>query len=567
MNSMDYLSASQGVFLANDKSDKNDLLRSSVSKYLSVKGRRTEHIVARSAHKAIITEKYPLRRINNLVDINSLSFRSNYRKYNRRDLGSVNIEKTHAKWTCRFASIFQFALLTSKIKFEARRLVYRISGGHAHDFELHHLRSLSNLKHLDLSYLRFITDTGLCEIGKLSQLEHLNLAHCCNISGKGLLNLRNLHNLESIDLTGQKPYLLKCAGALDLFASIPNLNSIKFGTLSPMQLKVLSEKRIRLMISTAKVYNLGNSDLDNITNFFQLKELTLSYNQMHASPAGLLKLGELTNLEKLDLALLFTQNPQPKEIFDFIEALTRLPKLNTLKIKGHLGGGKEAIFKLSKVLDLTLEVFQKFRAEDFCSLFNLKSLDIESITTGDGKGWPNKIPLESLRVRKVDTLISLESLRNLPHLKSLDLSRSELPQNFDWSQLADLQHLESLNLNHLNPKIENNETQLDEEGHCGYPFPFPSLLNLSLCNCELSEDNFNLIARMPNLRYLNLTRARYNEANLKQLQKAKPGLHIEFSENFSIGFFKRMKLKIKFLARSFLLNINFLFYRLLRPKV
>lgn len=92
----------------------------------------------------------------------------------------------------------------------------------ATDDVLNRLRSLRELKSLDLGFCQRLTDAGVTEIVRHRSLEFLNLGFCRQITAKGLAQLAKLTNLRTLNLS----VTALTDGSLAQLAALQKLNSL-----------------------------------------------------------------------------------------------------------------------------------------------------------------------------------------------------------------------------------------------------------------------------------------------------------------------------------------------------
>ena len=89
------------------------------------------------------------------------------------------------------------------------------------DHGLAHLNGLNNLQ--DLGFNRTpITGTGLVHLKEMTELSHLDLTFCQDLTDRGLLNLKRLSSLQYVDLQGCNN--LTDSGVTELQKALPNCN-------------------------------------------------------------------------------------------------------------------------------------------------------------------------------------------------------------------------------------------------------------------------------------------------------------------------------------------------------
>ncbi len=514
--------------------------------------RDIEQVISRAARRAVVSEKYPLEGLNRLTNLASLRIYPEIQEQYQRDLVKICVDRQRPTLIRTLAHYFQSISILTKGAFKAKQIGYRLNGGHAHDANLHHLQSLTNLVRLDLKMLSFVTDIGLSEIGKLSQLQQLSLAHCPNIFGKGLLKFGNLHKLRSINLSGQIPADLEKCGALDVLKTLPELEDIKFGNLLPSQIEVLADHEINPKITAITAHNLKDQDLDNLVRLTKLRYLELVIDKIDLPFQGLQKIDQLIYLNTFKLQLLSIYPFQLSQL-QFYENLSNLPNLRDLTLAGHCKFAKNDHLKFPRLECLSLGLKTRNLAHEFHSYSQLKTLKLAEISTADGNGWPFCLPIHTLQIAYFRTLLSLVSLRNLPNLKSLNLSTSLVPSNFDMSHLADLQHLESLDMSFCSHSLRKRDELQGEDLSSQLPIPLPNLQWLDLSGCKITKENFDFIAKIPKLTELNLTQACYSYLDLNDLQNKRPNLDIIAIEENTIrkmGFWRQVATITRIVAEN-----------------
>ena len=163
------------------------------------------------------------------------------------------------------------------------------------------LKHLKNVKHLDLSGCRNITDAGLKHLSEnLTNLQSLNLSHCHHITDEGLKDLaKYLTNLTHLDLSW-------CIKITDEGLEILT-NLIKLQILNLTWCDKITDEAIKNLPQNLKSLNLSDcrkitdEGLKKLEKLTKLQNLDLS-GCYEITDAGLKHLSEkLTKLQSLDL--------------------------------------------------------------------------------------------------------------------------------------------------------------------------------------------------------------------------------------------------------------------------
>ncbi|ORX57948.1 L domain-like protein [Piromyces finnis] len=385
------------------------------------------------------------------------------------------------------------------------------------DFDLSPLKSLKNLKSL---YIRCYKDSRHISssskikensFSELKSLEKLDLSGCDIMGDKPFIGLSNLKELNLYFLKGLSIPDLSYINNLKNITSL-NLNNsynvrsmdINYEGLNNLKklfiygLKISKEniKEISTLENIEEL-NVSKGEIDSDSDFSLFKSLkdTLKYLDISLYRNGDFDFPEafveLTNLKNLTLSK-FINSKIPKEI-------SQLKNLESLYIKNpEFNEIPETIKELKNLKYLDLEGNFEKLPESIGELYNLEVLDLE----GDIKELPESIGelynLEVLNLSNNQIENLPETIKNLENLKNLYLHNNnlyELPES-----LCELKNLKTLYM--------SNENNLTEISGC-----IKKLNNLEII--DLSENEITkipeAIKELDNLEYLDLSHNKLTE--------------------------------------------------------
>ena len=264
------------------------------------------------------------------------------------------------------------------------------------------------------------------------------IAHTSNASFKGLVSL------QKIDLSHNKLYSVNA----NLFSHIPNLQTL---LLSSNKMQVLSPDQLS-GFNSLKYFDLSdNSMRDFEKGVWDLPSLdTLDLSNINIELLKTVSFTGLTNLRKLILS----SNPIQNLVYDTFGSLESLEDID-LSWLGQLSGFAQPFRSSSSLLSLNLSHSKLGDIRrSFQGLTSLQMLKLSDCTLNSEKLYrdnvsafsptPNLTYL-SLRGNSLSGLYP-ETLLELVHLKTLDLSKSRLV-SIDRNLFRNLNSLEELYLN------------------------------------------------------------------------------------------------------------------------
>ena len=227
------------------------------------------------------------------------------------------------------------------------------------DSELHYLRPLADLRHLDV-HCDKQGGKGLVHLDAFPKLQHLDLDGR-GVTDDSLKHLVVLKNLETLGLGGTSAEDLRCLLAM------PKLWSLNLHTATDRALSHLNglHSLQRLYVSSSKISDAGLQHLSG------LKLETLDLSGTGITDAGLQYLSTLKELQDLRLS-------KTRILGDGLKHLSQLKRLESLELRGN------------KLADDSL----KFLG----SVHSLKSLDLKDTGITD------------------EAILNLTGLENLTHL-------------------------------------------------------------------------------------------------------------------------------------------------------
>ena len=292
------------------------------------------------------------------------------------------------------------------------------------DDRLEHLKALSNLQSLNLSFCNKITDVGLEHLKALSNLQSLNLKACERITDDGLKHLKALPSLQSLDLS-------RCERISDVglehLKALSSLQSLGLSSCKRISDVALEHLKALVNLQSLKLnacYEITDNGLQHLGTLSQLRSLDLSScNRITAN--GWKHLKRLANLQSLILNGLDVTD----QGLHHLKALTNLESLQFGGCDEMTDDGLNHLSALTKLRSLRLYGCRKLTGNGLrhlTGLTNLISLDLGSffrITDGGGLGHLGA--LTNLQFLSLDngfiTNDDLGHLRALTNLQSLSL--------------------------------------------------------------------------------------------------------------------------------------------------
>ncbi|NRB41396.1 MAG: hypothetical protein HRU20_23475 [Pseudomonadales bacterium] len=210
------------------------------------------------------------------------------------------------------------------------------------------LAGAKELRRLDLTMVKGVTDESLGQIVGLSALEDLSLDNCGSVTNLGLEEVAKLKNLRSLNLVSTQVdddgmYFLKHATNLESL----NLNFTRVdgqGLLHLAELPKLTSINIQRNRSTADMTRMNLSALGR--GFSALRRLSVGGN--HITDANVASLTSLTNLQSLTFHTIgFTQITD-----DGVAMLSNLSDLRELRIDGSVNVTNIGVAHLAKLKKL-----------------------------------------------------------------------------------------------------------------------------------------------------------------------------------------------------------------------
>ncbi|MCE3254987.1 MAG: hypothetical protein K0R25_481 [Rickettsiaceae bacterium] len=154
-----------------------------------------------------------------------------------------------------------------------------------------------NLKRLNLSNYRNLTDKALRHLSGLAKLKSLDLSHCYKITGEGLQHLSRLENLNLSGCGITDEGLQHLSGLFGL----QNLNLSSCHKITGEGLQHLSGLVILQDLNLSGCYRLTNEGLQHLPGLVGLQKLNLS-TLVNLTNEGLQHLSGLVGLQSLDLS-------------------------------------------------------------------------------------------------------------------------------------------------------------------------------------------------------------------------------------------------------------------------
>lgn len=496
---------------------------------LALRGANSDicQVASYALQSAKISSRFPLRNLKSFANLQSLFCQGSYDPKTEWGDLPTGLYPQNSTLARVLSKIEMLIWPYFWIVFEIKRYGYGLRGGQLRDGELHHLCQLSNLAHLRLEHLRFITDTGLYQIGRLRGLRSLSLRHCPNVSGSRIGHLRSLSRLEVIDLTGQRPWVLERCGALSALTNLPKLQEVRFGALSTFELKILFDHPVVEKIKRVELKFATSQALSQLAQFTRLEEFILRSTAPNFAESSTAR--GLKDLHRLRTFRTMCHLP-PDFLSTAFRALETLPSLTSVNLLSVEKEALSSLMHLTQLENLSMGCRALINATSLSLFPKLRVLSGQGLSIRQGEGWRRRSPLQTLNLNFCSfTVLSLTTLRNLPNLTSLNLEQATLPGNFTLKHLANFESLEKLNLNFV--KIKSRFQALPRLAVLELPVPLPSLTHLSLRGWSLMREQFDFIAQLPRLAQLDLTEAQYSEEDLSQLKSAVSGSPLRILES------------------------------------
>lgn len=336
-----------------------------------------------------------------------------------------------------------------------------------------------------------------------------------------------LHQLKSIDLTGKTPYQLQQSGALEALADLPELQEVKLGAIWQSQLEILANSRINQKFKSLVIQCITSDIFDTLINLSQLENLALvSFSQDFSAFFSASKLSTLRHLHTLAFFNELSGIEQLSPIFDALSTMAQFTSL-------HLGelnqSDMESLLQLTQLQSLMIDRDRSSFSSEINVFSKLKYLKLSWPSTIRGDVLLSNSELETLDLEsEFATLSAITSLRHLPKLKSLNLSRAIFPKNFELSHLADLESLQELNLSDYEFS-QIDLSSLSSDLAPKLPTPLPNLEQLIFRGKKISRYQFDFIAKCPKLMALDLARSQFEEEDLQKLRDERPQLCIQLA--------------------------------------
>lgn len=175
------------------------------------------------------------------------------------------------------------------------------------------------LRHLDLSYLRNVTDAGLWNLAQLSNLTYLNLFECKGLTDEGL----------------------KAVAALPALCELHGLSSPSFSNAGLSNLNALQRSLTCLDMSFFK--RLNDEGADCIATLIRLSDLDLGGSEITDDGLAALRLPRLGVLSLRDCALVSGDG--------FLAAIRGLPALERVDVRGCSGLSAAALAQARQFVD------------------------------------------------------------------------------------------------------------------------------------------------------------------------------------------------------------------------
>ncbi|WP_068467825.1 hypothetical protein [Candidatus Protochlamydia phocaeensis] len=282
-------------------------------------------------------------------------------------------------------------------------------------------------------------------LGELSKLRHLRILGGAAVDDLILSSFLNLRDLEELDIDCSR---LTPEG-INLLTHFPNLKRLTLRGGSHLPLESFEKLGQLSQLEHLELTNfvIGNEQLQRLTALSQLKSLAFycdqSFYNEHINEFNYTRLSLFPQLEKLAVVPFFAT----EETIAVLSQLTRLKSL-MLTIRNPNHSQIVSLFRnFSQLEELNLaDSYLNHATEPFLASRNLKVLDLTNtrinVSLLDAQNFPQ---LEILKAKDADTGNGIFNLNGFSHLKTLDLSRSNLTDD-QISTLVQLPKLEELDL-------------------------------------------------------------------------------------------------------------------------
>jgi len=418
----------------------------------------------------------------------------------------------------------------------AKRTDRQPSGSHLKSM-LKQLSAMHQLRALDLSASE-ITDDGTLILSEFPGLHTVDMAAVGAVSNEGLKNLLKIRGLTTLRITrpGSVGETALTGGSpLDAFMKTSQLVklSLQYYNATNAELNAIANGKDLVSLNLAGNDLIDDKGLNAISGLPKLKHLNISGTSCRGNG-----LAAMTSLETLVLP-----SHVSDAVFDHIEDLIQLRRLDVSGSKITDEGAKR-LSRLKNLESLNLSG-TKITDEGVRALASLNQLrELNFSDTGvTGRGVDGIQNLRSLTLSgsrlKHDGLVAICSMRGLQHL---DISNTRLPDE-GLALIANLTTLNSLNLSRtqitgdslsmLIPLTELLELDISRTRVSDSSLSsLPDLQNLELLSVEsnmgITDDVFELLARMKRLRVIRASWTRKTYVGVQRYREMFPQVKVDY---------------------------------------
>jgi len=323
-----------------------------------------------------------------------------------------------------------------------------------------HVLTRLPLQELYLGYCD-INDSHMEVVGQMLHLKKLDIMHNNEVTGTGLAHLANVTQLEMLNIAENR----QAAAGLSYLTHLP------------LQDLYMSH------------CNINDSHMEIVGQMSRLNKLDISSNK-EVTGAGLSHLANITHLQILNIS-------HNKQAAAGLSHLTHLPlQLLYLVVCDVNDSHMEAVGQMSRLRKLDISSNHEVTGTGMSHLANLTHLEMvimmDNSPSPTGLSHFTRLPLQELYMSVCNLTDShMEIVGQMLRLKKLNISFNHEVTGTGLSHLANLTHLEMLNMTYTN------------QAAAGLSYLTGlTLQELHVSECSLGDSHMAVIGRMLHLRKL-----------------------------------------------------------------